>query len=64
MLLISVIIPSYNHGKFICQAIESVLVQKDVNLELLIADDGSSDDTISILDKYESNPKLRCLIIR
>ncbi|NAZ91664.1 glycosyltransferase [Vibrio toranzoniae] len=58
MLLISVIIPSYNHGKFICQAIESVLVQKDVNLELLIADDGSSDDTISILDKYESNPQV------
>ncbi|MBY7995827.1 glycosyltransferase [Vibrio fluvialis] len=58
MPLISVIIPSYNHSKFIVESIESVLCQENVDFELLIADDGSSDDTISVISKYQSNPKV------
>lgn len=58
MPLISVIIPSYNHSKFIVESIDSVLCQENVDIELLIADDGSSDDTISVIRKYQSNPKI------
>lgn len=58
MPLISVIIPSYNHSQFIVASIESVLCQENVEIELLIADDGSSDDTISVISKYQSNPKV------
>ncbi|MGL5665033.1 MAG: glycosyltransferase family 2 protein [Shewanella sp.] len=58
MPLISVIIPSYNHSRFILESIESVLCQEDVDFELLISDDGSLDDTLSIISKYQSNPKV------
>jgi len=43
--LVSVIIPSYNHGHFVTDAIESVLKQSYKTIELLVVDDGSNDDT-------------------
>lgn len=42
---ISVVIPSYNHEKFIPKAVESVLQQSHKNLELIIIDDGSKDSS-------------------
>lgn len=43
--LISVTIPAYNHGKFVQETIQSVINQTYQNLELIIIDDGSPDDT-------------------
>ena len=40
---ISVVIPSYNHAKFVLRAIESVLSQSIHDLEVIIVDDGSTD---------------------
>lgn len=47
--LVSIIMPVYNGGKFIGEAIQSVLTQTYQNWELLIIDDGSTDDTESVI---------------
>ena len=50
---ISVIIPAYNTEKYINQCIESVLAQTLNELEVIVVDDGSTDQTLSMLRKYE-----------
>lgn len=47
--LISVVIPSYNHRDFIGAAIDSVLRQSHQRIELIVVDDGSTDDTAELL---------------
>jgi glycosyltransferase involved in cell wall biosynthesis len=51
--LVSVIIPAYNHERFIGPAIESVLNQSFVDWELVIVDDGSTDGTASVIKHYD-----------
>ena len=47
--VVSILMPTYNHEKYIAQAIESALMQKtDFKWELLIHDDCSTDSTLSI----------------
>jgi glycosyltransferase involved in cell wall biosynthesis len=50
--LVSVLITTYNHEAWIEACLESVLNQKNVNIEILVHDDNSSDSTGKILEKY------------
>ena len=52
--LVSVITPTYNSGKFIGKTIESVIGQTYKNWEMIVVDDGSTDDTESIARSYSS----------
>ncbi|MCF7885551.1 MAG: glycosyltransferase, partial [Candidatus Marinimicrobia bacterium] len=53
----SVIIPTYNRAEKLERAIESVLAQTYSNVELIVIDDGSTDNTSEILNKYDSQLK-------
>ncbi len=55
--LISVIIPAYNHERFIAAAVDSVLQQTVSDLELIVVDDGSTDQTGNIVKAYK-DPRL------
>ncbi|WP_149010655.1 glycosyltransferase family 2 protein, partial [Escherichia coli] len=50
---VSIIIISYNHEQFIEKAIESVLFQTYKDIELIIVDNNSSDNTREILNQYK-----------
>lgn len=56
---VSIILPTYNRALFIEKALETVFAQSYSNWELVIIDDGSTDDTSSILDKYGDRRILR-----
>ena len=65
--MISVVIPTYNRQNVLPRAVASVLKQKDVFFELIVVDDGSTDDTASLLGPrtthHVSNnrlPAVRC----
>lgn len=53
--LISVLIPAYNAEKYIAQCLDAVLGQTHVELEILIADDGSADNTREIIARYNDS---------
>ena len=57
--------PTYNAGKFLVDSIESVLNQTYTNLELLITDDGSTDNTIDILKDYsERDERVKVMYLK
>lgn len=49
---ISVIIPVYNTEEYLKQCIDSVLNQEDIDVELILLDDGSTDKSVYICQKY------------
>jgi len=61
---ISVYIVSYNYGKFLGEAIESVLRQTYSNWELLIINNGSKDNTEEVMNFYKSDKRIRLLNTR
>ena len=57
--LISVIVPAYNVEKYIKTCLDSLINQTYSNFEIIVINDGSTDQTEKILNEYESNPKIR-----
>ncbi|MGN8249250.1 glycosyltransferase [Pseudomonas sp. SMV7] len=49
---VSIVIPTYNTGRYVLDAIDSVLQQTYPNVELIVVDDGSTDDTPALLEQH------------
>jgi glycosyltransferase involved in cell wall biosynthesis len=58
MPMVSVVIPSYNHEKYVGEAIASVLNQTYQDFEIIITDDGSTDGTVQEIQKFK-DPRIR-----
>lgn len=61
--MFSVIIPAYNAGKFLDKAVDSVLNQDFDNYELIIVDDGSTDNTLEICNTYAEKFKDKVIVV-
>lgn len=62
MPLVTVIMPCYNHGEFIREALQSVYEQHHSNYEIIIVDDGSTDEhTKNVLRKLEQEKNIRII---
>jgi glycosyltransferase involved in cell wall biosynthesis len=57
--MISVIIPNYNHEQYLKQRIDSVLNQTYKDLECIILDDCSTDNSKDIIEEYRNHPKIK-----
>jgi glycosyltransferase involved in cell wall biosynthesis len=60
--LISVVIPAFNRGKTIAYCLNSVLVQTYENIEVIVVDDCSTDNTVEVARSYD-DPRVRCIIL-
>ena len=56
---VSVILPAYNRADLVGRAIDSVLAQTWQDLELIVVDDCSTDDTRAALERYRDTPRVR-----
>ena len=50
--LVSIVILCYNYGRYLGEAIESALVQTYAPIEVIVVDDGSTDDTVAVANRY------------
>ena len=60
---VSVVVPCFNYGRFLPQAVESALAQRDVNVEVVVIDDASTDDSVAVGRRLASvDPRVRLLV--
>jgi glycosyltransferase involved in cell wall biosynthesis len=57
---ISIAVPSYNYGQFLLACLDSIKMQQHADYEVLIADGGSDDGSVEIIERYcASDPRFR-----
>lgn len=60
---VSVIIPNYNHSRYLGQRIDSILNQTYQDFEIIILDDCSTDNSAQVIEAYRNHPKISQIII-
>lgn len=56
--LVSAIIPNYNYARYVGEAVESALGQTYPNIEVIVVDDGSTDNSLEVLEQYRDRIKI------
>ena len=59
---VSVVVPSYNHARFLARRLDSVFAQTYRKFEVLFLDDASPDDTLAVFEAYRHRPNVRAVI--
>ncbi len=62
MKKVSVIMPNYNHAPYLKERMESILAQDYPEFEVIMLDDASSDESVSVLSAYENHPKVKAFL--
>ncbi len=57
---VSVVLATYNYGRYLAGALDSALGQTMDDLEIIVIDDGSTDETNRVMAPYLANPRIRC----
>lgn len=60
--LVSIIVTSYNYDKYISETLNSLINQTYKNIEIIVMDDGSSDNSINIIKNYQKqDPRIKLI---
>lgn len=59
---VSVVVPSYNHGPYLAERLDSILGQTFEDLEVIVIDDASTDDSLTVVRRFEKDPRLRVIV--
>lgn len=62
-MFVSVIVPNYNHAKFLSRRLDSILSQTYQDFELIILDDCSTDNSVEVINLYSHNEKVSHIIV-
>ena len=60
---VSVIVPNYNYARYLPMRIESILNQTFTDFELILLDDASTDESVSVLEKYRNNKHVSHIVV-
>ncbi|MGC8880108.1 MAG: glycosyltransferase family 2 protein, partial [Anaerolineae bacterium] len=59
--LVSIVLPTYNQAHYLGQALDGVFWQTYRHFELIVVDDGSTDGTAAVLEKYRDRPEMQVI---
>src|SRR5262245_57717851 len=59
--IVSFVVPCYNYGRFVGQAVDSLLGQTFEALELIVIDNASTDNSSQVLERYDDHPQVRII---
>jgi glycosyltransferase involved in cell wall biosynthesis len=60
--LVSIVVASYNHATYLPQRMESLLAQTYADIEIIVIDDRSPDNSVEVLQRYADHPKVQLVI--
>ena len=60
---VSVIMPNFNHAPYLKERMDSILWQDYPDLEVILLDDASTDNSVSILNEYTNHPRVKTLVV-